>query len=139
MRASLVNILLCILAWVGIILLAVLSLLPEQALATLGVLPFMKIVRAVLPATVEHFVAYAAVTAIAVAACGSRRGGVRIIGALCAYASILEYLRHFSPGRHPSVAKFAGSALGALCGGLVIALLWRRLSVAPRQGLSPRA
>jgi VanZ family protein len=39
---------------------------------------------------------------------------------------ILEYLQHFSPGRHPSIADFAASALGAFCGGLASALLWRR-------------
>ena len=44
----------------------------------------------------------------------------------------LEYVRHFSPGRHPSIGKFAGSTLGALCGWLVIALLRRRVSVASR-------
>jgi VanZ family protein len=37
--------------------------------------------------------------------------------------------QHFSPGRHPAIEDFAASALGALCGGLAIALLWRRLSV----------
>jgi hypothetical protein len=139
MRARLVNTSLYILAWCGVILLAVLLLAPAHALAAVWLLPLMKIMRAVLPATVEHFLAYTAVTAITMAAYGSSRGGVRIIGALCAYAGILEYLRHFSPGRHPSIAKFAGSALGALCGGLVIALLWRRVSAAARQGLSPRA
>jgi VanZ family protein len=41
------------------------------------------------------------------------------------YAGILEYLQHFSPGRHPSVGDFAASAIGALCGGLVIALVRR--------------
>ena len=35
-------------------------------------------------------------------------------------------LQHFSPVRHPSIADFAASALGALCGGLAVAvLLWR--------------
>jgi hypothetical protein len=34
------------------------------------------------------------------------------------YAAILEYLQHFSPGRHPSLLDFVASALGALCGGL---------------------
>jgi hypothetical protein len=39
------------------------------------------------------------------------------------YAGIREYLRHFSPGRHPAIEDFAASALGVLCGGLAIALL----------------
>jgi hypothetical protein len=50
---------------------------------------------------------------------GASRGGMQIIGGFWVYAGILEYLQHFSPGRHPSIADFAGSALGALCGGLV--------------------
>ena len=52
---------------------------------------------------------------------------MQIIGGFWVYAGILEYLQRFSAGRHPSIADFAGSAFGALCGGLVIALLWRRL------------
>jgi len=44
----------------------------------------------------------------------------------------LEYLQHFSPGRHPAIGDFAASALGAQCGGLVVTFLWRRLSVEPR-------
>jgi hypothetical protein len=42
------------------------------------------------------------------------------------YAGVLEYIRHFSPGRHPSLGRFVGSALGALCGGLTVAFLWHR-------------
>jgi VanZ family protein len=53
-------------------------------------------------------------------------GATQIIGGFWAYAGILEYLQHFSPGRHPSIADFAASALGAFCGGLASALLWRR-------------
>jgi VanZ family protein len=52
---------------------------------------------------------------------------VPIIGGFRVYAGILEYLQHFSPGRYPSIMGFMGSALGALCGGLVIALPRRRL------------
>jgi len=132
MRASLVNTSLRTLTWCCVILLAVLSLLPGQALEALWLLPLPRFVRAVLPGTVEHFVAYAGVAAITMMAYGSSRGGVRIISMLCAYAGILVYVRHFSPGRHPSIGKFAGSTLGALCGWLVIALLRRRVSVASR-------
>jgi VanZ family protein len=57
---------------------------------------------------------------------GVSRGGMQIIGGFWAYAVILEYLQHFAPGRHPSIADFAASAVGALCGGLASALLWRR-------------
>jgi VanZ family protein len=60
---------------------------------------------------------------------GASRGGMQIIGSFWAYAGLLEYLQHFSSGRHPSIADFTASALGALCGGVAGALLWRRLPV----------
>jgi len=74
----------------------------------------------------EHFLAFAGAAAIAMAGYGWGHGSMRIIGALWMWAGALEYLRHFSPGRHPSIEDFAASALGALCGGLAVALLWRR-------------
>jgi hypothetical protein len=55
--------------------------------------------------------------------------GMQIIGGFWVYAAILEYLQHFSPGRNPTIADFVASALGALCGGLAVALVLRRLSV----------
>ena len=88
MRASLVNTSLRTLTWCCVILLAVLSLLPGQALEALWLLPLPRFVRAVLPGTVEHFVAYAGVAAITMMAYGSSRGGVRIISMLCTYAGI---------------------------------------------------
>lgn len=120
MRANLLLPSLRVLTWCCVILLAVLSLLPAQ-----------QMVRTGLPGRLEHFVAYAGSAAIAMAGYGVSPGSMQIIGGLWVYAGILEYLQHFSPGRHPSIADFAASALGALCGGLVIALLWRRLPVSP--------
>ena len=73
----------------------------------------------------EHLVAYAGSAAIGMAGYGPSRGGVRVIGGFWVYAAVLEYLQHFSPGRHPSLVDFAASAFGALCGGLAVALLWR--------------
>jgi hypothetical protein len=132
MRASLVITVSRVLTWCGIIFLAVLSLLPGRALVALSLLPAMKMARTVLPGPVEHFVAYAGVAAFAMVGYGSSQGGGRIIGGLCVYAGILEYIRQFSPGRHPSFGKFTGSALGALCCGLAIVLLWRHRSGQPR-------
>jgi VanZ family protein len=118
MRASLVDTSLRVLTWCCVILLAVLSLLPAQHMVRTG-----------LPGRLEHFVAYAGSAAIAMAGYGASRGVLQIIGGFWVYAGILEYLQHFSPGRHPAIADFAASALGALCGGLAIALVWRRLPV----------
>jgi VanZ family protein len=114
MRASLVTALLRVLTWCCVVLLAVLSLLPAQDMVRTG-----------LPGRLEHFIAYAGSAAIAVAAYGASRGVVQIVGGFCLYAGILEYLQHFSPGRHPALGDFAASALGALCGGLAVALFWR--------------
>jgi hypothetical protein len=117
MRASLVDTQLRVLTWCCVVLLAVLSLLPAQ-----------QMVRTGLPGRLEHFVAYAGSAAIAMAGYGASRSGTQIIG-FWVYAGILVYLQHFSPGRHPAIEDFAASALVALCGGLAIALPWRRLSV----------
>ena len=104
------------LTWFCVVLLAVLSLLPAQ-----------DVVRTGFPGRVEHVVAYAGSAAIAMAGYGARRGAAQIVASFWVYAGILEYLQHFSPGRHPAIGDFTASALGALCGGLVIALIRRRL------------
>jgi len=100
----------------------------RRPVAVAGVL---EIVRTHLSAQLEHFLAYAGAAAIAMAGYGSSRGNIRIIGGLWIFAGVLEYLRLFSPGRHPSIEDFAASAFGALCGGLAVALLWRRPSDQP--------
>jgi VanZ family protein len=97
-------------------------------------LPAEDIVRTGFPGPLEHFAAYAGSGAIAMAGYGLNRGAVRVIGFLWVYAGILEYLQHFSPGRHPAFLDFAASAIGALCGGVAVFLLWR-LRSAP---LGPR-
>jgi VanZ family protein len=100
-----------ILTWCCIILLAVLSLLPAQDMVRTG-----------MPGEFEHFAAYAGSASVAITGYGCR-GAVRIIGLFWVYAGVLEYLQHFSPGRHPSIVDFAASALGAFFGGLAAALL----------------
>jgi VanZ family protein len=104
-----------ILTWFCVILLAVLSLLPAQDMVRTGI-----------PGEIEHFVAYAGSASVAIVGY-RRRGAVRIIGLFWIYAGVLEYLQHFSPGRHPSIVDFAASALGAFLGGVVGAFLVRRL------------
>jgi VanZ family protein len=96
-----------------VILLALLSLLPAQDM-----------MRTEIPGELEHFVAYAGSASIAVAGYG-QRVAVRIVGFFWIYAALLEYLQHFSPGRHPSIADFSASALGASFGGLAAAPLVR--------------
>lgn len=58
-----------------------------------------------------------------------QQGLLRIIGLFWIYAGLLEYLQHFSPGRHPSIEDFGASALGAFVGGLAalgMGRLWTR-------------
>jgi VanZ family protein len=117
MRTHLITALFRILTWCCVALLALLSLLPAQ-----------EMVRTGFPGELEHFVAYAGSAAIAMAGYGMSRSVTRIIGCFWLYAGLLEYLQHFSPGRHPAIGDFAMSALGALCGGLGVGLFLVRLS-----------
>jgi len=127
MRAGLPRTSLRALTWVCVVLLAVLSLTPGEEIEP---------VRTDLPGQVEHIIAYAGSGAIAMAGYGLNRGPVRIIGWFWLYASVLEYLQNFSPGRNPAVVDFAASAFGALCGGGAVLLLWRwrSASLGPRDG-----
>ena len=104
-----------------VVLLAALSLLPGQVMVQTG-----------LPGQLEHFLAYAGSAAIAVRGYGLGRGSPRIIGYFWVYAGILECAQNFAPGRHATIVDFAASALGALCGGLAVAFLWRFLERAAR-------
>jgi VanZ family protein len=108
-----------ILTWCCVILLAVFSLSPGQDMMRTGI-----------PGQLEHLVAYAGSASVAIAGYGRRRGTARIVGLFWIYAGVLEYLQHFSPGRHPSIADFAASAVGAFFGGFSATLLARRLSKA---------
>jgi VanZ family protein len=116
MRAGLLRTSLRFLTWVCVVLLAVLSLTPSEE---------MEAVRTDLPGQIEHIIAYAGSGAIAMAGYGLNWGAVRVIGCLWVYAGILEYLQHFSPGRNPALVDFAASALGTLCGGVAVLLLWQ--------------
>jgi hypothetical protein len=106
-----------VLTWCCVILLAVLSLLPAAEMTRTG-----------LPGEIEH---------LSLRRVGSDRDGRLRREARCradhrrfwVYAGILEYLQHISPGQHPAIEDFAASGLAGLCGGLVIALLWRRASI----------
>jgi VanZ family protein len=115
MRASFGIVSFRILTWCSVVLLAFFSLVPAQKM--------QEMVPTDLPGEFEHFVAYAGSAAVAMAG----YGGMRIIICYWVYAGILEYLQHFSPGRHPAIADFGLSAFGALCGGLAVGLLRRRL------------
>ncbi len=103
-------------SWMCFVILAVLSLLPENDMPRTG-----------WPDPVNHFVAYAGSGAIASAAYWLDRRGRWVIPGLCVYAGLLEYLQRFSPGRHPGLDDFVASAAGVLCGGVLALAIWPRL------------
>jgi VanZ family protein len=116
MRAGLLRTSLRSLTWACVVVLAILSLLPSEDIET---------VRTDLPGEVEHIIAYAGASAVAMAGYGLSGGAARIIACFWFYAATLEYLQNFSPGRNPALVDFAASAFGALCGGLVVVIIWR--------------
>jgi len=86
-------------------------------------------VRTGLPGRVEHVIAYAGAAAVAMSGYGASSSIMRIIGGFWVYAGNLEYLQHLF-SRPASIDQgFRCVALGALCGALAVALVWRRLSV----------
>jgi VanZ family protein len=88
MRPGLLRTSLRFLTWVCVIVLGFLSLLPAQDMVRTG-----------FPGQLEHFVAYAGSSAVAMAGYGLNRSGALVIGCFWLYAGTLEYLQHFSPGR----------------------------------------
>jgi hypothetical protein len=79
----------------SVILLAVLSLMPLEEIEA---------VRTDLPGQVEHIIAYAESTAVAMAGYRLNRDAARIIGCFWLYAASLEYLMpllSFTPSRYP--------------------------------------
>lgn len=101
--------------WASVGLLAILSLLPAQ-----------EMVRTSLGGQVEHALAYAG-TAILMRLGYHGVKSSRHISMLVAYAGILEYLQHFSPGRTPAIVDWLSSSIGALAGSLIGGWIWSQL------------
>jgi VanZ family protein len=85
-------------AWASIIAIALLSLLPTDA-----------IVRTSLGGKVEHVVAYLATALLTAVGYGT---GAGVVLGLLAYAGALELLQAFSPGRTSSLVDYLFSAGG---------------------------
>ena len=136
MRARLILTSRRVFTWCCVILLAVLSLLPGEALAALWLLPTMKMVRTVLPAPLEHFVAYAGLAAVAMAGYGPSRGGVRIIGALCAYAASWSTSVTFCRAGIRRSGSSLARRLERSAAGSLLSFSGVAFSVSPVEGLS---
>jgi VanZ family protein len=105
-------------AWLGLAALALASLIPAEHSPP----------RTRLPASVEHFIAYACVSALTALAF---RRAVRIrllAGGLIGYSAVLEYSQRWSPGRSASMVDFLSSSAGVLVGIGACVLLLRGLS-----------
>jgi VanZ family protein len=101
-------------AWMALVVLALLSLLPKSEMVRTGAAGWF-----------EHVIAYAGAMTLFAIGHGRRFGLARPALALGAYAMALELAQHVAPGRSPqlrdALAGIAGSGLAA-CG----AALWRR-------------
>ena len=91
-------------AWMAIVAIGVLSLLPKE-----------HIVRTGLGGHIEHVVAYTLTAFIVTSAYGIANRLTIAVG-LIAYAGVLELLQNFSPGRTPAVEDFLCSATGVVLG-----------------------
>ena len=107
-------------AWTCLLLLAVLSWLPVEAMIRTGI-----------NGRIEHFIAYMGTMLVVGAAYGLRLGLFRLLAMLIAYAGVLELGQRFSPGRHSSVFDFAASASGVIAGAIAFQLAYAVLRDTP--------
>ena len=109
-------------AWVCIVLLAVLSLLPakEFVRTDLAKLGHGK--------QLEHFIAYFGATTIIGLAYQARLTRLTVALVLIPYAALLEIGQLYSPGRGASVIDFAASASGVVAGALLLPMAWRGIA-----------
>ena len=106
--------LLRIAAWSCVVLLAILSWLPGDAMIRTGI-----------DGRIEHVTAYLGTMLVVSAAYAVRSGVLRLGLLLIGYAAILELGQNFAPGRHPSPFDFAASSLGVIAGAIIFRLVWR--------------
>ena len=99
-------------AWICVVLLAVLSLVPGHAQIRTGA-----------PGIVEHVVAYCATAALFTIGYRAANRAYIILGLVC-YAGMLEGAQSFVPDRSATIWDFGGSSLGVVLGcllGVVVA------------------
>ena len=88
MHARLAATSLRVLTWSGVVLLAVLSLLPEQTLGAHSSVDVIRMVRAIVSAPIEHFLAYAVMGALSMAVYGSTRREAYGLSAVFGYMAV---------------------------------------------------
>jgi hypothetical protein len=100
-------------AWICVLLLAVLSLVPGHAQIRTGA-----------PGIIEHIGAYCATAALFTVAYPAVNRARIILGLVC-YAGVLELAQSLVPDRSATVWDFGGSGLGVLLGVLIGAAVGR--------------
>jgi len=95
-----------LMALLGLVALAVVSLVPAEHSPP----------GTQLPGQIEHFIAYACVSALAAFAFQRTIQIWLLTAAFIGYAAILEYAQQWFPGHSPSIVDFLGSSAGALAG-----------------------
>jgi VanZ family protein len=98
-----------LLAWISVIAIAILSLVPVAFRPHTGA-----------PKYSEHFVAYLVTSALFVLAYKSVRRAPAIVIGLVVYAGSLEFAQLWVPGRMARIGDFAAGALGVVVGILLI-------------------
>lgn len=93
---------------VGLVLVAVLSLMPADAVPETSISD-----------KIEHFLAYFALAAAGASGFHGRRARLFIMFSLIAFSILMEFGQMFSPGRDPSVGDAIANSLGVLCGATV--------------------
>src|SRR5262245_6084397 len=106
-------------AWVCVVLLAVLSLVPGHVQIRTGA-----------PGVLEHVVAYCGTATLLTAAYPATQRVLIAAGLIC-YAGVLELAQLYVPDRLASVFDFAGGSLGAVLGCAIGAFIARRFRSAP--------
>jgi VanZ family protein len=108
-------------AWICVVLLAALSLVPGHAQIRTGA-----------PGIVEHIVAYCATAAVFTLGYPAT-SRTRIVLALVCYAGVLEVAQAVVPDRSATVWDFGGSSLGVVFGCLIGAIVARARPTPPAQ------
>jgi len=101
-------------AWMCVVLLAVLSLVPGGVLVRTGA-----------PGIAEHVIAYAATAALLTLAYPAV-GRWQVILGLVGYAALLEIAQAYVPGRHATLYDFTGGVGGVVLGCVVGTFLLRK-------------
>jgi VanZ family protein len=100
---------------VSILLIVVLSLLPQDERVTVG-----------LPGQGEHFIAYSVTGLLLGLSIPSKNGPLLAAAHLAWIAALLEFLQQWSPGRHPRVSDAVISAVAGAVGAALAAWLRKR-------------